>query len=253
MRRNHGGNHLPAIVAGASLLALGAGVLAGTPAVATGVSRTATPNQILDAARAATLTASSVTITVREQISGQPVSLTVSGRYPSYVRGVVLVADESEGIIVHGSTTYFEANAPIWQGAFKLSATAAATMANKWYSTSSTDPLLGGSTGSINPKTIERSVFTSMRDISAVKGLVIRATKIGGRAALELSDKDGAIYVAATGKPYLMRITSHNTTTTGFAEFSSYDAPVVATLPSIAGALDAAYSAALNPASSTTS
>jgi len=210
------------------------------------------PAQIISAARAATLGATDVTITVREQIDGANAAVLITGRYPTYVKEDVSVAGASEGLVVDGSHTYFEASAAIWQESFKLSAVASRALAGKWYETTDSDPLIGASAANVNPTALERSLFTSLRAIAGAKGLAVRTGSVGGRSALIIGDKDGAVYVAATGKPFLLRITSNTATDKGFAEFNNYDAPLHPVLPAVSGDLDTAYAAAVTAAPTAT-
>jgi hypothetical protein len=230
-----------AVAAGAAtsvLLGAGASAYASATRSVTGAE---TPKQIIAAAKAATLHATNVTINVREESGGEPTAVLITGRYPTYVKVAVSAAGQSEGLVVHGSISYFEASASVWQSGFKLGAPAAASLAGRWYTTSSSDPLLGSSVSAVNPKVVERSVFANLALIGNARGLTARHVVVGGRPALVIGNKVGAVYVASTGKPFLLRITFDTSVAKGFEEFNDYDAPLPTVMPASAGELDTVF------------
>lgn len=233
-----------ALVAAAGLCVTGIGVappVAATPRTTPVVE---TPQQIIAAAKAATLAATNVTVNAIEEIKGQQLHVYITGRYPTYVQLAVAIGGASAGVIVHGATTYFEGSAQVWTSSFRVSARAAATLAGKWYVARTSDPLIGSVAG-INPKAIERSLFATLGAIGGVRGVRARRVHVGARPAFVIGDRLGAVYVAARGKPFLLRITSNNAIAQGFEQFTGYDAPLRPKLPAIAGELDVVYAAAI--------
>lgn len=233
----------------------GVALLVSAPAGATtsrGVSVNETPKQIFAAAETATLAATDVTIDARETIAGTATTIVVSGRYPTYLKASVTAGGQNQGMVVHGSTTYFEASAGVWQAAFKLTATEAQPLAGHWYSAATSDPLIAAAASDNDPKVIERSVFASLATIASVHSAKARKVIVGGRRALVVGDKYGEVYIAATGRPFLLRITSNTKTVKGFVEFNDFDAPLPVALPTASGELDSSYAAALSNGASTT-
>ncbi|WP_105973354.1 hypothetical protein [Streptomyces geranii] len=82
------------------------------------------------------------------------------------------------------------------------------------------------------------SVLADFEDAGSGPGAGVtrgRATTVGGKPALAVSEKDGkdsyTLYVATQGKPYILRLESKSVKDPGTIAFSEYDKPVAATKP----------------------
>ncbi|HUZ21604.1 MAG TPA: hypothetical protein VMU75_13615 [Acidimicrobiales bacterium] len=230
-----------AVVATATVLLAGA---------ASGSTRSVTvqqpPARIFAEAEAATLAARSVTLTEHLVLGGKALYIKAKGRWPNRVELSVVSQGVSEEIVVVASTVYVEANALGWESSYRLPAAAAAELAGRWFTTSLSDPQLGASPAGLNPKSLERQVFSLVGRASSK--LAVRPGRVAGRRALVLSDAGGAVYVAATGTPYVLRVTSTLPSDRGFLEFSGYGSSTNFAVPVGATSLDAALAQAASPA-----
>ena len=153
--------HLAAALTGVAIATALLGVGGGA---ALGSSRSVTVHQpaarIFAEAEAATLSAKSVTLTEHLVLDGKPLYVKVKGRWPNRVELSIASEGVSEEIVVISSTVYVEANTLGWESGYRLQAAAAQELAGRWFTTSLSDPELGASLASLNPKSLERQVFS---------------------------------------------------------------------------------------------
>jgi hypothetical protein len=243
--------HLAAALTGVAIATALLGVGGGA---ALGSSRSVTVHQpaarIFAEAEAATLSAKSVTLTEHLVLDGKPLYVKVKGRWPNRVELSIASEGVSEEIVVISSTVYVEANTLGWESGYRLQAAAAQELAGRWFTTSLSDPELGASLASLNPKSLERQVFSLVAKASSK--LSVRPARVAGRPALALSGAGGAVYVAATGTPYVLRITATLPKDHGFLEFSGYGSSTNFPVPTGATSLDAALAQAESSTTTTT-
>jgi hypothetical protein len=148
--------------------------------------------------------------------------------------GTIAVRGATLTMLRNGSNTYFKSNAAGWT---KLGAGAGATMlAGKWVKVASTDPDFA-----------EIADFTRLDKLAAafldddMTGVKVTRSTYAGKPAVQLSDSEGSMLVAATGKPFPLRITQlagKASTDAGTITFSDFGKPVSLTEPPADQVLD---------------
>lgn len=197
------------------------------------------PSQILSEAERATLAAHSVTLTEHLVSNGVSLSTKLQGRWPNRIRVSVKSGTFATTIILTTSSVYVNSNATTWESEYKLSSTGAAELSDRWFVTDRSDPELGSTSLSmLDPKVAERPLFEDLE--KGAPDLKEQPSQFEGRPAIKLWDATGAVYVASTGRPHILRIVSELPTSHGFLDFSSYNSSTKFALPSSASNLDAA-------------
>jgi hypothetical protein len=222
--------------AAAVLLAMGAGLAAcsssstvGSPSSGEG-SKSAT--QILTDAKNATAGANSVRISGTVTSGGKATTLdVVAGRHGG--GGTIGVEGATLHVVVAGGTIYLKADAATWT---KLtgSQTIGQLFGGRWLKTSASSADFSEFGKLVSPSGIV-SQFKP-------KGTVHKGeqtTTARGQAAITLKDSAGnrgTLYVATTGKPYILQITGGSSADHGTITFDDYNTATVPPAPS--GAID---------------
>ncbi len=217
-----------AVTAGGMALALGS-----SP-----VSAAASPKQTVKNAIAATESATSVEIAGSVVEGTQTISLDVSASTTGVGQGTIGIGNGVATVRLVGGTVYFMGNANFWTE--QSSASAAQLFAGKWVSTAATTS--GGESLAqfLNSASFMKQLFGTNLTNSTFSR--VGTAKVSGRSAIVISGVDkknktkGKIYVAASGKPYVLKITIGGKSGTGGLTFSKYNRPITPVVPS--GAID---------------
>jgi hypothetical protein len=214
-----------------------------TQADASSTTASGTPLQILSEAQRATLAARSVTLTEHLVSNGVSLTTKLQGRWPNRIRVSVKSDGFDETIILTSSSIYVKENAKAWKSEYKLSASGVAELANRWFVTNRSDPELGStSLSTLDPKVVERPLFEDLE--KGAPDLQEQSADFDGRPAIKLWDATGAVYVASTGRPYILQIVSELPSSHGFLDFSAFNRSTKFSLPHGASNLDAALAQA---------
>jgi hypothetical protein len=181
-------------------------------------------NQVFSDAKKATATASSLHISGNLTDSGSLTGLDLEVGQGSG-SGTITEKGATFDVVVHGKTLYLKADAATWTKA--ASAAAAKVLADKWIDFPSTS-----------------SDFSSFADLTSITKLTQTLTSSGklaapvkttfqGKSAVKVVDtgsKKGVLYVAATGKPYILAI-MRSGSTHGTIVFDGYNSAKIAGVP----------------------
>jgi hypothetical protein len=148
--------------------------------------------------------------------------------------GTIKVRGATLTLLRNGSSTYLKSDAAGWT---QLGAGAGATMlAGKWVKVAGTDPDF-----------TQIADFTRLDKLAALlldddmTGVKVARTTYAGKPAVQLSDREGSMLVAASGKPYPLRVTQLVTKAgadAGTITFSDFGKPVNLTEPPADEVLD---------------
>jgi hypothetical protein len=148
--------------------------------------------------------------------------------------GTIKVRGATLTMLRNGSNTYLKSDAAGWT---KLGAGAGASLlAGKWVKVASADPNFA-----------QLADFTRLDKLAAMfladdlSGAKVARATFGGKAVVKLTGTDGTFLIAATGKPYPLKIVQVPTTASadsGSLEFSDFGKPVTLTEPPADQVLD---------------
>ncbi len=172
--------------------------------------------QIYSAAKAATAGASSVRYSGQLDNSGKTIALDIvaAGRRGG---GTITVEGATLNVVTSGTSLFLKATAAAWE---KLGAGAAAAklVAGKWLQTSTSNKTFGSFANFTNQSKLVGSISAKH---TPTKG---KQTSVGGQSAITLVDKgNGELFVATTGKPYILEIKSTQAGNSGTVTFSGYN------------------------------
>jgi hypothetical protein len=148
--------------------------------------------------------------------------------------GTIKVRGATLTMLRNGSNTYLKSDAAGWT---KLGAGAGASLlAGKWVKVSSADPNFA-----------EMADFTRLDKLAAMfleddfSAAKVAKAMFGGKAVVKVSDVSGTMLIAATGKPYPLKVVQVATSASadaGSLEFSDFGKPVTLTEPPADQVLD---------------
>jgi hypothetical protein len=184
-------------------------------------------SQIVTAASAATGAAKSFTFGGTTQQSGTTTNLKVSVSSSGKGQGTITISGQPVKLIKIGNTVYFSSTKAFWN---KAAGTGAGSLfGTRWVAVPSTDSDFAG----INTLLDESQVASQFSDTSNTTFTKGKTSTINGQAVIAVNGKDsgdstgGTVYVATTGKPYIVRVTGGGSSLT----FSNYNQPVNPSVP----------------------
>jgi hypothetical protein len=188
------------------------------------------PDQILEATKAAASTASSVHIKGSIVSSGQPIGLNMELLAGKGGKGTISQEGFTIRLVQTGGAVYINGSADFYKHV-SGSAGAAALLQGKWLKA----PANSGELASLAELTdLSKLIDAALANHGKLsKGST--ATVEGQKAVTLHDDRGGTLYVAATGKPYPLEIAKTGKES-GKVVFSNWDQPV--TLEAPAGAID---------------
>jgi hypothetical protein len=194
--------------------------------------------QLVKNAINATESASSVKISGAITQGSATISLNVSAGTGGTGQGTIGIGTGTATVRLVGGIVYFMGNKNFWtqQG----SASAAQLFAGKWVKTAATTSSGKSLAEFLDSETFMKQLFDSNLTKSAFKEA--GSAKVGGKSAIAVSGHDakntsfGKLFVAKSGKPYILRITIGGKDGTGALNFSNYNKAITPVVP--AGAID---------------
>jgi hypothetical protein len=184
-------------------------------------------SEIVTAASAATGAAKSFTFGGTTQQSGTTTNLKVSVSSSGKGQGTITISGQPVKLIKIGNTVYFSSTKAFWN---KAAGTGAGSLfGTRWVAVPSTDSDFAG----INTLLDESQVASQFSDTSNTTFTKGKTSTINGQAVIAVNGKDsgdstgGTVYVATTGKPYIIRVTGGGSSLT----FSNYNRPVNPSVP----------------------
>jgi hypothetical protein len=216
-------------------LSTGAVTLAVTGASASAVT---SPRQSVKNAITATKSAHSVRVAGSIDEGSQKISLNVSATTSGVGQGTVGIGTGTVQVRLVGGTIYFMGNAAFWTQ--QSGASASKLFAGKWVDTAATTTSGKSLAEFLDSADLMKQLFSS--NLNGSRFANAGRAKVGGRPAVVISGADkknktsGRLYIAARGKPYILKLTIGGKSGTGGLTFSHYNQPVSPVAPS--GAID---------------
>ena len=192
------------------------------------------PETILADAVAATSGASTARIAGSLVDNGQQITLDIVSDHGTAGGGTMVSNGAKFDLVVASPYVYLKADAKTWS---KLAGNKAAgqIFAGKWLQTSADNPQFASFTKLFDLGALTQQITKSPGTVT--KG---KPTSYHGKQAIPLRSSSGGdsgiLYVAGTGKPYVLGLVGTGKTNPGELRFSSYDTAKVPTAP--AGAID---------------
>jgi hypothetical protein len=232
----------PAVV-GLTCLLAGAGVLVSAEAGAA----TENATQLLTSAIAATKGASSARVVGIVLQGNQTTSLDLSAATNDHGQGSVTVNGQQIKLIRLGPTVYMSASKKFWSQS--VSPTAAQLFAGKWIAGPVTNKDFASLGKFLDYPTLMNQLLGGKPSSVVSAG----TTTYRGRKVTVLKNKSGGgsgtVYVAASGQPYILRISQTGGSSNGTITFSAYNVQPNPSAPS--GAID--FEQLTNPTTSSPS
>src|SRR6202020_1391118 len=164
-------------------------------------------------------------VTAASAATGAAKSFTFGGT--TQQRGTITISGQPVKLIKIGNTVYFSSTKAFWN---KAAGTGAGSLfGTRWVAVPSTDSDFAG----INTLLDESQVAGQFSDTSNTTFTKGKTSTINGQAVIAVNGKDsgdstgGTVYVATTGKPYIIRVTGGGSSLT----FSNYNQPVNPSVP----------------------
>ena len=214
------------LVAAPGLMAIGL-VTPASAASSNGVANKSA-NQIVTTASSAMNRASSFTYGGTTRSNGVSTGLKASLNSAGDGQGTLTSSGQPVKLIKIGNTLYVSSTTAFWTK--NLGASAGQTLGTKWVAASSTDSNYAGIADLFQASQITGQ-FLSTASTTYTKG---KTGTINGQPVVAVVAKSGAtvntIYVATTGKAYVIKITSPGKNG-GILNFTNYNKPVNPTAP----------------------
>jgi hypothetical protein len=190
--------------------------------------------QVVSTAIKTSAAASSFSVdgTVTESSSTIGLNLSVSASGMS--EGTITINGGTAHVVELGSVAYFKADNSFWtQNGGKADAQ---LLAGKWVYGPITSSTFSSFKGFLSPRKIINSFFSGNQGPFKKGG----TSSINGQAVLAITGQtaasNGTLYVAATGKPFVVRLQAKGSSGSGQITFTRYNRPVRPTKP--AGAIN---------------
>lgn len=195
-----------------------------------GASPSAT--SLLSNAIAATDAATSVHIVLSSVQNKEKDSFNVQATNTGVGEGTFSEGSQSFTMRSVGGTVYLMANTAFWDANGGKSA--AQLFVGRWVSTAATSSTGSQVVGLVNSTTLLKQLFTQ----SGISGSHLSSegkATVGGQSATVIGghDKSGAgkIYIASSGKPYILKVVFSGKGTSGSIALSAYGQPVSPAVP----------------------
>ncbi|MGA7416347.1 MAG: hypothetical protein WB765_06055 [Acidimicrobiales bacterium] len=214
------------LVAAPGIMALGLASPAGAAGSDNGVGKQ-TGTQIVTAAAGATGGATSFTYGGSTQQGGQTFKMSMSVSTSGNGQGTITMGGQPIRLVKVGNTVYFRSTKAFWT---KNEGEAAAQLiGNRWLSAPVTDKDFADIVSLLDAKQVAGQ-FSDTSGTTFTKG---KTSTINGQSVIAVTGQDttggsgGTVYVATTGKPYIVKITASGTS----LSFTNYNKPVRLTVP----------------------
>lgn len=199
----------------------------------------ASAKQIVQSAISATESAKSLTIAGAVVQGKQTISLNVSASTSGVGQGTIGIGTGTATVRLVGGTVYFMGDASFWTK--ESGKSAAQLFAGKWVSTAATTTNGQELSAFLNSGAFLRQLFGS--NLTKATFTNAGTAKVAGKSVIVIAGRDksnsgGRLYVAASGKPYVLKISISSPTESGGLVFSNYNRPITPVIPSGAINLD---------------
>ena len=207
--------------------ALALGMVAPASAASNNGVANKSANSIVTAAAAATAGAKSFTYGGTTQEGGSATNFKVSVSSSGKGKGTITISGQPVKLIKIGNTVYFSSTKVFWNKA--AGSGAGSLFGTRWVAVPSTDSDFAGINSLLDSSQVAGQ-FSDTSNTTFTKG---KTSTINGQKVIAINGKDtsgstgGTVYVATTGKPYIIRVTSGGTSLT----FSNYNRPVNPSVP----------------------
>jgi hypothetical protein len=207
----------------------------GSPASAAGNGITGkSAAQVVSTAVKASGAASSFSVVGSVTQTGSTVGLNLSVSSSGMSEGTITINGGTAHVVELGSVAYFKADSAFWmENGGKADAQ---LLADKWVYGPLSSSTFSSFKGFLSPHAVIGSFFSGNGG-PFKKG---RTTSIGGQAVIAITgqakSKNGTLYVATTGKPYVVKLEAKGSSGSGQVTFSHYNRPVRPSKP--AGAIN---------------
>jgi hypothetical protein len=207
----------------------------GSPASAAGNGITGkSAAQVVSTAVKASGAASSFSVVGSVTQTGSTVSLNLSVSSSGMSEGTITINGGTAHVVELGSVAYFKADSEFWtENGGKADAQ---LLAGKWVYGPISSSTFSSFKGFLSPHAVISSFFSGNSG-PFKKG---RTTSIGGQAVLAITGQNksnnGTLYVATTGKPFVVKLEAKGSSGSGQVTFSHYNRPVRPSKP--AGAIN---------------
>ncbi|HEX4217793.1 MAG TPA: hypothetical protein VHZ02_05465 [Acidimicrobiales bacterium] len=184
-------------------------------------------SQIVTAASAATGAAKSFTYGGTTQQSGTTTRLSVSVSSSGKGQGTITISGQPVRLIKIGNTVYFSSNKAFWDKA--AGSGAGSLFGTRWVAVPSTDSDFAGINTLLDESQVA-SQFSNTSNTTFTKG---KTSTINGQPVIAVIGKDttdstgGTVFVATTGKPYIIRVAGGGSSLT----FTNYNKSVNPSVP----------------------
>jgi hypothetical protein len=192
--------------------------------------------QIVSTAIKTSAAASSFSVVGSVTQSSSTVGLNLSVSASGMSEGTITINGGTAHVIELGSVAYFKADNSFWtQNGGKADAQ---LLAGRWVYGPLSSSTFSSFKGFLSPRKIIGSFFSGNQGPFKKGG----TSSINGQAVLAITGQtaasSGTLYIAATGKPFVVRLQASGSSGTGQITFSHYNRPVRPTRP--AGAINLA-------------
>jgi hypothetical protein len=184
-------------------------------------------SSILNAASAATAGAKSFTYGGTTEQSGSSANFKVSVSSTGKGQGTITISGQPVKLVKVGNTVYFSSTKAFWEKS--AGSGAGSLFGTRWVAVPSTDSDFAGINSLLDASQVA-SQFSGTSNTGFTKG---KTSTINGQQVIAIKgastsdNAGGTVYVATTGKPYIIRVSGGGTTLT----FSNYNRPVNPSVP----------------------
>lgn len=198
------------------------------------------PKQAVKNAIAATESATSVKISGSVTEGAQKISLDVSASTLGVGQGTIGIGTGVATVRLIGGTIYFMGTTKFWTQ--QSGKSAAQLFAGKWVKTAATTQSGQSLAEFLNSANFMKQLFSS--NLNNSKFAEAGTAKVAGKSAVVISGIDsknktsGRIYVAKSGKPYILKIAIGGKGGVGSLTLSNYNQSITPAVPSSAIDLD---------------
>jgi len=203
----------------------------GSPASAAAANGIASKSaaQVVSTAVKASAAASSLSVVGSVTQTGSTVSLNLSVSASGMSEGTITINGGTAHVVELGSVAYFKADSAFWmENGGKAEAQ---LLAGKWVYGPISSSTFSSFKGFLSPHAVIGSFFGGNGG-PFKKG---RTSSIGGQAVLAITGRgdanNGTLYVATTGKPYVVKLEAKGSSGRGQVTFSHYNTPVQPSKP----------------------
>lgn len=193
-------------------------------------------NQIIKSGVTATKGAKSFTLSGHVTSNGQPVSINMTYNPNGSTTGTLVINGQTVHLLKVGSTVYMSADKSFWTK--NANAAAAQLFAGKWVYGSINQSTFSDFQSFLDRQSLVSSFFSNVSPNGSYKKL--RVSTINGQKVVGISDRtdNGTLYVAASGRPYIVRLQGGDSSGSADLTFTHYGRTVKVKAPSGAINLD---------------